>query len=1562
MDNRLQIRHHGIGSGYTSVDGVFETRQEAIEYIYSQIRFADSGLAFEDKSFGFSLYGEPTVLRYKNEEDETDPHVILAIGSYTNEGSQYNDNRFCIIDIDKTESEIAELWDEIERITSGLTIFTKDSNTLKLYTERTESGTTLSGDVQLASSVYFDDYRRNNIILNTENGLFTFVDMSYDDENEKMTFVVNGTVKEWNINNNYLVRGYYSKRDESLHLINKDESEIVVSLENLIDEWGVEGEASTTPIVLTREEVGYGDNSSHNHVEPWQDVLKADIRLADRKYNILKKTSDGRYLYVDGLAKNITFFKNGEEINVQDALSEVDKGISTDSTNIIYEKADGYYATAKLDYVSRENKLVFTSSNYTGGTSVNEIQLNSVEVFKKVYYDPVTESLIILYVDGNGELQEVVIPIGEMMTDWEWDIQNEGHNVKLHKQRVVAGNDKVSADVALYSADDNILVDRNHELYVKGDATNIKYGTESTVDDELDKLNDFAVTTSAKVNELSGKVDTVTTALENEVSRATSAETRIESRISDEISRSTSKDVEHDRAIETIQQTIGNGFSTDGHETVTYKFNELSANTNSLSAKTDMLASNLALVSANTEAEVVRATAEEQRIEKKFDDELGDGFNIRNTVRDEFDRERGDRIAEDIRLQTEIEEISASTSGKLIDINATDSSIGIDKTDATKPSIKVNLSTEIEDNKPNIIKVNSDGLYAGVDLDYYFESGTSKNVLVFKTTNQTKVFDLKTNSVVDKIYYDATREAIIIEYTVNGHRMPDVVIPVGDLIDEWRPSESTDGAIRLTKTRESGATQDVLYAESIISNHSDNILVNDHGALYVSGSQIEQNKTDINALKGRMTTAENNISNEVTTRQSEISRIENLVHAEEDRATTAENAIANDLNVEEIARANGDTALSQLIEQEATNRENADTQLQTNINSEATTRANEDSRIEAKLDQEISRSTAKDTEHDSKIAEEVQRARDAEHTIREALTQEGADRREGDSNLQSQLNSNVERIDGELDSLDIKIANEKEARMTEDEKIWAKIRPVEYFNTTTIHVDRVRNSGETPDEIRNSVIVANASNNIIKVDNARGGIYSTVSLGYDGPANILSVYDGIGEDKRLLNSVQLGPGSIIKDISYNYAEKTLVVTYQRAGETGDTTMNFPVADLFNEWDVENKSEGSALELHKVSQTTETGTVDKLWGRVLLSGSILPDGTIDYGDNIIRIVNNGLYASGSAITEAMEEAVCTRNELRVIETAVLGNDLSEGYICGSGYTYPKYESACFINAANSMYEADQILDRYLCSAHTRIDEVEQDLDCLDKDLKITQQNVLGITIPECGLNGDGTPFRYKAHVNACIISAATSMDEADLLLNDALCEVSGEFSCFREEAKKVEEVLGVVGNCDTPIPYPRTEGCLLSSARTFAEADRIMESAICDIKSMLVGSESPTISLKIVEEGLNKYLEASARLSHGNEVGKWQTDQELTITDYTGAEIEPNQHEFTDTNVLRVVDLTSQDMRPDSNFNGLYLSNVWDCGQYTLNGSGTPYEKYKTDESATAQNFFDRKFRNGVRYQ
>ena len=1612
MKNRLQFRHHSE---------IFETREQAIEYIYTGIRRAiEPSMAAEDDSYGFSLLAEPTILRYKNEENEEDPHIILVIGSATNEGVQYADNKFCIIDIDKTESEIQDLWEEFEKVVRSLTLVTQDTDTLKLYAEKTDDGTILSGDVQVAEAHIFDNIRLPNRLMVTEDGLYTYVNLTYDEERETFTFVVNnaqtGELEKTSVklSNNYLVGGEYSVEDESLHLFMKDSGEIVIDLERLVDEWDVEGEASKTPIVLTKEEVGYGDDAAHNHVEPWQDILRADVRLADMAHNILKKTSDGRYLYVRGMADNIAYFKDGVEITVADALNEcAKKKVSSDGSNIIYEKPDGIFASATLKYVPSENTLIFTASNVTGGTNTERIELNSVEILENMYYDATREVLVITYKDSHGETKFVDIPIGEMLMNWEWDIVNDGHNVKLHKERVIGGNDKVSADAAIYDDPDNILVDKNHELFVKGTADNIKYGRESTVEAELDKLIASDADINARLNETSGKVDSVRADLDAEIARSTSEDERIENKLDEEITRSTEKDTEHDREINTLETIIGTGFTTDGHETVTYKFNELSAKTDTISAKTDTISANLSILSAQTETEIARATAEEHRIEKKFDDALGEGFGIRNTVRDEFDREKAEREAVDNFLSGAIDTLSASSEGKLVDVINTDNSINVDKTDPIRPNVSVNISSEVEDNKPNIIKLNADGIYAGVDLIYEFNEETGSNQLIFKTTNGTKVYDLKTNSVVDKIYYDPTREAIIIEYTVNGHRMPDVVIPVGDLINEWRVSDDTNGAIKLSKVRESGATQDVLYAESIISDHDDNILVNDNGALYVSSAPIDSLREDLDAEieratskeqriedkldaeiirsterdevldhaisaetiarmsadtaiktaldaeiarstaidedhETRITTNATNIANEITRATNAENALSQAIHAEEDRATTAENALQTAINNEVTRATNAESVLQSNIDAEATARENADSVLQSNIDAETTRAMREEEILTTNLEAEITRSTNKDTELENKIVTEKNERLSADTELRNTINSEVIRATNAENTIATNLATEIQRSIDKDAELEAAIAAEAAAREAADDALQDAIDAATHTleSTTTIRVDKTN-----PDVWKAHVVMSNADKNIIIGDETNGGIYATANLVYDAATNTIKLY---GTNDVLLSQQKLGAGSLLDSIHYDPTEKNLIINYHNAdGEAQE--LQFGVAELFNEWEVKNPSEGSALELTKVPNTGETGAVDYLYGRVLLTKAVeIGGGEVEYGDNIIRIVNNGLYVSGSAITEAKEAAECVTHELKQVEIATFGHSVDQE--CGSGFTYTPKATACVISAATSMFNADEMLDTAVCALSSKTEGTDEEVDCLKKALQVTQQNVMGITVPECGMNADQTIYKYQAHANGCVISAATSMDDADALLDNAICninssidDIDSDIECMSAETKSIERALGVVGNCSEVILYPKTEGCLLNSATTYANADAILEKSVCELLKMMVDTNTPSASMHVVQDGNNQHFEVDVRLSHGNT--KAMTDEELTITGIT-------QEEFTDTNVLRLVAL--DDYIPETQYNGLYVSNVWDCGEYTENGAGTPGNKYQTDETASAQNLFNQRYRNGVR--
>jgi len=761
--NRLQFRHHGIGSGYTTVEGVFDTRDDAIEYIFREVKYAEEGLASVDVSYGLSLFGEPTVLRYKNKDDETDPHVILAIGSVTNEdeGKRHSKNRFCIIDTHKTESDIDNLQEQINELAKLVKVIAKSSDTLDLYAEQTDSGTVISGDVRVAEYHVFDRIAEDNHIIKTDDGLFMFVDVDYDEDTSVLNFTVNDTTKAFKITGNEIVSGIYKPQDESLHIRTRFGDEITINLEELLAEWVVEGEATKSPIVLTRKEVGYDEEVDHHHVEPWQDILSADVRIADERVNnILKKTIDNRYLYVDGEATNIVYYSSTGKTNVQQALDELSSiRISTDSNNIITSKADGFFASTKLEYISSENTLVFTTSTNDEEERKKEtrIQLNSFKLFDDIYYEAATESLVILYTDGNGKQQKVKIPIGEMMDSWEWEPQNEGHNVFIDRARIIHGADKVSADVKILRADDNILVDNNHMLYVKGTADNIKYGRNSNVADEIDALKDADTTFNGRIRNIENNVETLTNGLSEEVERASNEEARINGKIDSEIERSTENDAEHDAKINGIEDEI----------------------------------------------------------------------NI---------------------LQSEIDTISGDSANSLKDIINTDKSINIDKTESTKPVISVNLSEEVEHGRENIIKLNADGLYAGVNLSYIEEA----NKLIFTTTNGEKEIQLESMSSIISIEYNPSKEAIVITYLNNGHEVKTVEIPVGDLINEWRVEDGHPHAVQLEKVRVASGTteQDILKASVVINDsHDDNILVMDDGALYVSRAPIDSVSGALDTLR-----------------------------------------------------------------------------------------------------------------------------------------------------------------------------------------------------------------------------------------------------------------------------------------------------------------------------------------------------------------------------------------------------------------------------------------------------------------------------------------------------------------------------------------------------------------------------------------------------------------------------------------------------------------------------------------------------------------------------------------
>jgi len=522
MINRLQFVHHGDGN-----EGIFKTREEAIAYVTGNsvvnTAFKITGDTGADNAIDWlPLYAEPMVLEYGDKEN---PNVILAIGSKGDGRTPSTQNKVFFIDIEGVNERVDNAYKEIADAVKKFAFVTKNSNTLELSKTTSTDGTEniLSGSVKIADNVILNRKEVGNIIKENKDGLYSYVGMTYDNTKKVLKFQVNDN--ETDISLPTIEDGYYDITKEALIFKYADGRELKVDMDDLIDEWTTEGESSKTPIVLTRDrhsDTGVVDNDRRSG--KWKDVLKADVRIAPKEMgvdNILKTIGDGKYLYVSGQAKNISYYdKTGKKTNVQDALDSLKTPISNDPTNLLQWKygsdnvIDGLYAGIDIEYDDKTNTITFINTSSDSKNKKQSFKLNSASFINRIYTDTVNEKVVLEYYNQKGELETADIDLSHLVD--EWVVNNEAHSVELKKQTNYPGADILTADVKIYNDinDNNALkeVGSEHGLFVDRRASNIKYnkdGVNTDAQKELDSINKTLNKLNKNANVNVGETSTV---------------------------------------------------------------------------------------------------------------------------------------------------------------------------------------------------------------------------------------------------------------------------------------------------------------------------------------------------------------------------------------------------------------------------------------------------------------------------------------------------------------------------------------------------------------------------------------------------------------------------------------------------------------------------------------------------------------------------------------------------------------------------------------------------------------------------------------------------------------------------------------------------------------------------------------------------------------------------------------------------------------------------------------------------------------------------------------------
>lgn len=627
-----------------------------------------------------------------------------------------------------------------------------------------------------------------------------------------------------------------------------------------------------------------------------------------------------------------------------------------------------------------------------------------------------------------------------------------------------------------------------------------------------------------------------------------------------------------------------------------------------------------------------------------IDDEIGDGFGPRATIKDAIDS------------------LSANTLASLKHVKNEDKSIDVvekDGVEGKEAVIKVNLSG----NEPyNTLRLERDGLYNFIDLNY--DPDTNKLTLTRSdnrsTENVSKELQLNSVSFIDDITYDPTTETLIITYHT-GAEEKKVEINLGQIFQEWEVYNDPDSAVKLNRQRVIDG-KDKLSSEVIIStSHTDNILKNEHGALYVSGQQIEDNKNAITQLSS-------DIADEIA------------------RALAAENLLTTNLNNETTRAISAETVLSGAI-----------TTVQTNLQNEIDRATATENRIETKIDNEITRSTNKDEELYQLIVDEKTRATEADAVLdakintasaesfaRDAQLQalisgETAARETSDRIINTNLQSEIERSTAEDEALNNLIEAEKNRALSAETALDVKIdaATLTFEDTTSINFNDPIHENNV---VRAEVKLANAPDNILSIDGQKDGMYASVGLEYDRAKNTLNLV--INNVKQ--PDISLGAGSIIDGAGYDNKTKELIIYYHSADDP-DTPkeVRIPSSDFYNEWIVKNPSENSAVELTKktdIISSTGIPQPDELSGRVLISPLL---------DNMLTIDTNGLYVPSSGATLAE----CVSGRTDAIYKSLFGSATPSG--CGEGIEYIPDAVSCVISGATSFMEADKLMAHQIC---------------------------------------------------------------------------------------------------------------------------------------------------------------------------------------------------------------------------------------------------------------------------
>lgn len=732
-----------------------------------------------------------------------------------------------------------DLSDKIDNIKDSLSIDGTTTDTFEANVVKGTHGFTVSGDVRLSNDAS---------VKVSDGGLSVNVDVDVDTSSNQLTLKVGNRTKMVSLPGIQIVKNIrYDEKTASIIIEFKDSNTpLTIPVSDMIETIYVQNDISSAVELHKHKKEG----------KPGRSYLSATIKLKTSG-NILAKDPTTGELYVPEIAvSNAVAVETNRALEAERTITEKVNTVSSSINDEIERAKEAERVLSETDNTIK-NEITSVKNNLEAEKTARESFDNNI----KTIVDGHTQSLT----DINSSLDDVKSKITDEtsareLADTTLQSSIDANRTAVDKEvtRAKEAETAIATNVAEHiKAFDTYKEKTDSKI---ADLTQSDNDIKSLITDKVADINNEISATNTKVTKLEGDTSKLSTDVNDEVTRAKAAELTLSqsiasnlSAINDEINRSTNKDTELENKVSSHIEAYTEYKSDNNAKVsvlqdavktieadVTKKYNDLDAKDNQTIS--DYKAANATLQS-NIDKETVRATTEEGKINSALTDEVARANAKETELKVSVDA-NSDAITKETERakakETELLDTIKDNATKASFVVNKSNTINLTKTTKDDGSSVLTGNVEIPNIDGNLLK-NDHPLYASVDLTY--DVGT--NTLKFNSSalETEKVIKLNAGSVIDRMYYDAATEELVILYTNANGEQSEVRFSARTLFNKWDVQQNHLGGIILDKQVNKEGT-DILSGKVVISELSTNALINDQGSLYVSNQAKDYNLAD----------------------------------------------------------------------------------------------------------------------------------------------------------------------------------------------------------------------------------------------------------------------------------------------------------------------------------------------------------------------------------------------------------------------------------------------------------------------------------------------------------------------------------------------------------------------------------------------------------------------------------------------------------------------------------------------------------------------------------------------